>query len=223
MNPLTKARNVWRGLVQSWGTSAMKRALWNKEFAAGRWRFIEHTADDPIYSLLEKYCGGGCLLDLGCGTGNTGCELRADAYVSYTGVDISDVALQTARERSRQLGRADKNRFCQADIAEFNPDTEYDVILFRESIYYIPRVKLLPLLERYAQWLKPRGVFIVRWDNRQDAEAFARTLPPRFELLDRSAGGPGAPLILAFRPFATGQGQPGTAPCEPASYYSGTK
>jgi SAM-dependent methyltransferase len=58
----------------------MKRRLWNREFANGRWNFIENTSGDLIYGYIEKYCRGGSILDLGCGSGNTDCELDGDRY-----------------------------------------------------------------------------------------------------------------------------------------------
>src|ERR1700761_5925657 len=100
MNPITKVRNkirnFVRGRVQKWGSAQQKQKLWDEEFANGRWDFIENTSGDVIYQYLEKYCRKGSLLDLGCGSGNTGCELSADAYSEYLGVVISEVALEKA-------------------------------------------------------------------------------------------------------------------------------
>src|SRR5262245_7357764 len=96
----TKIRNVVRGLKQRWGTGEMKRALWNKEFASGHWSNLENTVEDVIYYYLRRYCKDGSLLDLGCGSGNTGCELADNAYRDYTGVDISDVAIEFAQKRA---------------------------------------------------------------------------------------------------------------------------
>src|SRR5262245_45033616 len=119
MNLTTKITNMLRGARQRWGTSAMKRQLWNREFSAGRWDFIDNTADDVIYQYLEKYCQGGTFLDLGSGSGNTGCELSQSAYNHYTGVDISDVAIQRAGLRAATGGRNGKNRYVQADISKY--------------------------------------------------------------------------------------------------------
>src|SRR5258708_12452189 len=42
---------------------------------------------------------------------STGAELAANAYHDYTGVDISDKAIDEARKKSEEKGRADKNRY----------------------------------------------------------------------------------------------------------------
>ena len=85
-------------------------------------------------------------------------------------MDISDVAIEKARQRSQAAGRSAKNEYFQCDIMTFVPRKLYDVILFRESIAYIPRAKVPALLARYAKYLNREGVFIVRWSNARQGE-----------------------------------------------------
>jgi len=185
-------------MKQAWGTPSMKRELWNREFAEGRWDFIANTSGDAIYGYVEKYCRNGSILDLGCGSGNTGCELNIDSYREYTGVDISDVALRTASERSQTSGRANKNQYVQHDIASYSPARKYRVILFRESIYYIPRIKIKRMLERYARHLEPGGVFIVRWHDGKVGAQIVDLLEGEFQFLEKHST-PGGPCIVVFR------------------------
>src|SRR6185436_19758258 len=91
-----KFKNLLRGLKQVWGTARMKQELWDREYAAGKWNHCENTAGDRIYAFVEKYCRNGSILDMGCGSGNTSNELDANRYGDYTGVDVSDVAVQKA-------------------------------------------------------------------------------------------------------------------------------
>lgn len=167
---MQKATNKIRGLVQSWGTSRMRRFLWNHEFASGKWTFTDDTSDDFIYRYLSSYGKGKSILDLGCGSGNTACELQSDDYSHYTGVDVSDVALEKARNRVRLEGRSGHAEYRQGDITSFEPVQEYDVILFRESLPYIPKYRVGNVLARYACWLNPSGVFIVSWCDRAQLE-----------------------------------------------------
>src|ERR1700674_5764890 len=88
-----RVRNVSRGLLQRYGTESMKRALWNSEFMGGRWNCLDDTSGDCVYPYVEKYARNGSILDLGCGSGNTGIELDVTAYQQYVGVDISDAAI----------------------------------------------------------------------------------------------------------------------------------
>ena len=200
MNLLAQLKNSLRGATQKWGGPALKRSLWNREFQQGRWDFIEDTKGDVLYPFLEKYCRQGNLLDLGCGTGNTGCELDAVAYNKYVGVDISDVALEKARQRSEGAGRSKKNEYVRADIALYEPKEKFQVVLFRESIYYIPRPRIISVLRRYGNSLEPGGVIIVRTHNESEAQAIESLLeviPGAIEEKKSFSGGVSV-LVLSF-------------------------
>jgi len=176
----------------------LKRRLWNREFAAGRWDFIERTPGDPVYQCVEKHCKQGSILDLGCGSGNTGCELDVKAYHDYTGVDISEVALKKARQRSAAVQRAGRNRYVQSDILTYVPDRSYDVILFRESIYYIPQGRIKGLLNRYSNYLKPGGVFIVRWHDSGSGQRIPEVVGAGYKVLEQQLLSPTGPVIFVF-------------------------
>jgi SAM-dependent methyltransferase len=158
---LEKIGNKVRAAVQFWGPPPAKRSLWNKEYATGRWNYIDHTPEDCIYQFIVKYSRRGAILDLGCGAGNTGTELAPETYSAYLGVDISDVATEKAAERAHAAGRVG-NSYAQGDIESFVPSSHFDVILFRESIFYVPLSKIPETLRRYSRYLKNEGVFIVR-------------------------------------------------------------
>jgi len=180
----------------------MKRRLWNQEFTSGRWESLDSTPGDIVYHYVEKYCRGGCILDLGCGSGNTGCELNAQKYTHYTGVDISDVALEKARWRTQACQRGKLNQYLQSDVAAYVPNQKYDVILFRESIYYIPLQRTASTLGRYAHHLREGGVFIVRWHDARISEDLMDCIQNNFVIVERSFLGPTGPLVLVFRPAA---------------------
>src|SRR5262245_12428631 len=158
----TKFRNVYRRIVQLYGSSSMKRRQWDNEFATGHWQCLESTPGDFVYAVIEKHANRGDILDLGCGSGSTGMELDASAYQTYTGVDISAVATDHAAERSVRAGRSTKNKYFQSDILLFVPSGSFDVILLRDSIYYVPTTKIIDMLRRYGAHLKTGGVFIAR-------------------------------------------------------------
>ena len=132
-----QARSRARALLQIYGTRRMKEALWDADFAAGKWACLDETPGDVVYSLIDKWAHGGSILDLGCGSGNTANELRPGAFRKYIGVDISSIALEKAKARSASTGRSEKVHFVHSDISTYVPTEEFNVILFRESIYYI--------------------------------------------------------------------------------------
>jgi SAM-dependent methyltransferase len=151
-----------QGFLASYGPSSIKKLIWDRDFAGDKWNFIDNTAGDCVYPHLEKYAHNGDILDLGCGPGNTANEVASDAYRSYVGVDISDVALAKAVKRTKENGRENKNSFAQGDFLGYTPTQEFDVILFRESLYHVPFGQVLTILDKYAKYLKKSGVFIVR-------------------------------------------------------------
>jgi SAM-dependent methyltransferase len=200
-----------RGLLLSYGPTGIKKVVWDKEFSGNKWKFMDDTSSDCIYQHLEKHARGGDILDLGCGPGNTANELADVAYRSYVGVDISEAALAKGLKRTQENGRAGKNNFVCSDFLGYNPAGSFDVILFRESMYHIPYLKILPILQKYKQSLKESGVFIVRL-YAADLETGKRKsrVTSKIDLIKREFDvfesaeykTPGLPTILVFRPRA---------------------
>ena len=200
LNLPKRIQNKVRGFLLAKGPESIKRLIWNAEFGKGRWDNLDETHGDCLYPYLEQYVNGGSLLDLGCGTGNTGHELAEHAYHDYTGVDISDVAIDKARMKSGVEGRSDKNRYSVCDISSYEPAQQYDVILFRDSIYYIGGPKLQGTLERYSKFLNHGGVFIVRlWSGKGSYASMVDFLEANFEIVDKSVFGPSETVVLVFR------------------------
>lgn len=194
-----RARNVVRRAIQSWGPSEAKRRLWNREFASGHWDHLLDTRGDCVYAFVERYSLGGDVLDLGCGSGNTGCELAETAYRFYRGVDISDVAIAQAARRAAEAGRSPKNSYEQSDIARYRPDRTFDVILFRESLNYVPSPEVGAVLTRYREHLTDRGVFVVRLYDRHRHADLCAAISERFEMLERFEPADQSTIVLIFR------------------------
>jgi len=186
----TKIRNSVTGLTKRWGPSGLKRELWDKEYAAGKWSHCENTKADPIYSYIEKYCRNGSILDLGCGSGNTSNELAFDSYREYVGIDISEVAIQQAAARSAKNGRLKTNRYQQSDVLSYVPNQRHNVILFRDSLHNIPRPRIKSALDRYRQFLTADGVLIARLsgDDCRDFKEIARLIESNYWVIDRYTG-----------------------------------
>jgi SAM-dependent methyltransferase len=196
--------------LKSYGPSKIKRLLWDQEFSQGQWNFIDDTTGDCVYENLERYARNGSILDLGCGPGNTANELAATAYQSYVGVDISDAALEKARQRTIDNGRSEKNTFIRGDFVTYEPIQKFDVILFRESIYHVPMGKIKETLDRLSNYLRDGGVFIVRLFT-TDAEsggqekarptAMIRIMETEFEVLEKNKyEGERHAYVLILRP-----------------------
>ena len=198
---------VMRGLLKRYGSSKIKMALWDQEFSVTHWDFIDDTAGDCVYAHLEKHLNKGSILDLGCGPGNTANELAASAYTSYVGIDISEAALAKARKRTEENGRSAKNSFACSDFLSYRPSQQFDVILFRESMYHVPLGKVKPILDHFSKHLKDEGAFVVRMSisdgkggNKQRLQAMVDIIETGFNVLEKSQYGESGPEVIVFRP-----------------------
>src|ERR1700722_13338141 len=153
MHVVSRTLGKARIFLLSYGPTSVKRVFWDKEFAGGKWNFIDNTVGDCVYGPLERYAAKGDILDLGCGPGNTANELSVSAYSTYVGMDISEEALIKARTRTKECGRTDKNRFERGDFLSYVPPQKFDVILFRESMYHVPLGKVKKTLDRFSEYL----------------------------------------------------------------------
>jgi SAM-dependent methyltransferase len=198
-----------RGFLTSYGPPSIKKRIWDKDFSSGKWDFIDNTSGDCVYSHLERFAQGGDILDLGCGPGNTANELSSNAYRSYIGVDISEAALAKAVKRTAENGRSGKNDFVCSDFLGYRPTKEFDIILFRESMYHIPYGQVLEILEKYSKSLKKSGVFVVRLfagDHRPGKIKYRvkrklDLIKREFDIVEsRQYDTPGLPTVLVFRP-----------------------
>jgi SAM-dependent methyltransferase len=194
-----KLLNGARRLLQSYGPETVKRCLWNLEFSTGRWDCLDHTPGDCVYPFVETYAHGGSILDLGCGSGSTGDELDDRTYTSYVGVDVSDVALQRARVRAERRHRTGRQHYVFSDITRYAATERYDVILYRDSIYYVPPGRIKTMLDRHSRSLKPDGVFIVRIANAPDAHSEVISLiESHFRIIERRAFDHPKAIVLVF-------------------------
>jgi SAM-dependent methyltransferase len=204
---MTASMNLWKKfkrafdsrIVKRWGSKAAKESLWNQEFGKGQWDFLEQTVGDPIYPLLEKYSSGGSILDLGCGSGNTGNELDFAKYTNYTGVDISEIAIAKAIKRSKDNQREFRNEYACSDLESYVPKRQYDIILFRESIFYIPAAKIKSVLCRYAKYLSSTGVFIVRICDRDKHRSVVERIRDAFSVVEQQLVSNGKDILMVFK------------------------
>jgi SAM-dependent methyltransferase len=199
--------------LKAYGPSSIKRFFWDKEYSEEKWSFAYNTAGDCVYAHLERHSANGSILDIGSGSGNTATEMAETSYRSYLGVDISEAALAKARRRSQECGRQDKNRFECGDFLTYVPTGQYDVILFRESMYHVPLGKVKETLDRYSVYLKEGGVFVVRLfassGDRPDGKdkprpaAMLSIMETEFDVLEKARYEvPGKPTVMVFRPKA---------------------
>lgn len=93
----------------------------------------DHRIQNPISTTKLELLGELCdvsadteLLDLACGKGELLCQWAAQHGATGTGVDVSEVFVEEARERATELDVADRITFERADATEY-PVEKHDV------------------------------------------------------------------------------------------------
>ncbi|MWV40376.1 class I SAM-dependent methyltransferase [Natrialba sp. INN-245] len=130
--------------------------FWESEYEAQKY-------DRTIAPVRDRRSSDeiGSILDLGCGNGAATATV-ADAFphADVTGVDVSERALETARER------APDPTYRQADVLEFVAETDrtFDVVLDIECLCYLAAdhsvTRLLQFADDLRDLLAEDGLFV---------------------------------------------------------------
>jgi 2-polyprenyl-3-methyl-5-hydroxy-6-metoxy-1,4-benzoquinol methylase len=193
-----------RGFLKRWGTSSVKQAIWDYENKT-RKEFLHENVDEKyrsrINDWIERYCHEGDILDLGCSDAHIGYSLNSDLYSTYTGVDLSKISIDAAINRQNKTGgwRLNKNRHVVHDISNYPIDHNMNVILFKDSLYYINKNELLNVLKYYQKKLKSGGVFIVHMDNIQRHEWIRKIIKENFTIIEENSKLDPTGVMLIFR------------------------
>ena len=100
-------------------------------------------------------------------------------YRSYTGIDISDVAIG----RCRQFGD-DKTSCFVGDAESYVPSTTFDVIALNGSIYYFSHP--ISALQRLATFLVPSGIVDLSLFHMDRTHSIRQGLKSRFLVADET-------------------------------------
>ena len=188
------------------GNNKIKSRIWDQEYADGQWDYLtksgstESYCDDIELGFLEKYCAEGSILDLGCGMGDTGLRIGENKCRFYMGVDISEVAIENAVIMCQSDSvRKSRNNFVVGDIERYTPDRKYNVILFKESLYYVNRFRRRKVLNKYHRYLKKDGVMIVRISDRERFQNIANMIEKHFKVIEKYVAEGNESIILVFK------------------------
>ncbi len=134
-------------------------ARWDHQYAAGKWEMLKQEEEKQRLELalyfLKKYSAQPRVLEIGCGEGDFSVLLKAGDYLTYTGIDVSELALRKAREKAGH-----NMQFISIDMDRMKTTAQYDVVLFNEVINYSRDIPTL-LKKLKAQSLAPYGVVII--------------------------------------------------------------
>ncbi|HET6299397.1 MAG TPA: class I SAM-dependent methyltransferase [Kribbella sp.] len=108
-----------------------------------------------IAEVLDVLPASADVLDLGCGNGIPVARSLATAGHHVTGVDISEVQI----DRARELVPA-ANFICADATSLGFPDASFDAVVSFYALIHVPVEEQLPLIQQIAAWLRPGGRFV---------------------------------------------------------------
>jgi SAM-dependent methyltransferase len=121
---------------------------------------------------------GGFILDAGCGTGVHSVRAAKAGY-RIEAVDISQVALEAARQHAQVAGVVDQIRFSKANLTQLDfPSSHFDAVFSWGVIIHIPEIE--SALAELCRVLKPSGRVALQVTN-------LRSIDYSLERLARSA------------------------------------
>ena len=86
-------------ILTRFGGCILRRRTLDWDYALGHWNVLDEKRSEEMLRTVEKYIGRGVMLNLGCGVGTLAASLDYNLIKSYTGVDVSRVAISKAKKR----------------------------------------------------------------------------------------------------------------------------
>jgi len=124
----------------------------------------QQTADYRPWTeeLTRLLPSGARVLDLGCGCGLPATKQLVDAGFQVTGIDLSEVQIQRARELVPGA------TFIQADMVDWEaPSQSFDAIVSFYALIHVPLEDQRALLPRIRRWLRNGGLFLATFGNQR--------------------------------------------------------
>ncbi len=154
------------------GPAWLKARIWDWEFSTGKWDHLEAGVEpNQFYEVVERSLGGGRLLDLACGTGVVRCTVHSELLRRYVGLDISRSAIARARRRTAHLPPLPEGQMLvHGNLTESSVRDRlgagFDLIVFKECIYYIQLEAVPALLRDMTDRLAPDGKMLFQIHDR---------------------------------------------------------
>jgi hypothetical protein len=177
-------------VARRFGWASLRAAAFDAKFLAGEWG---RTESPRLVRLVEQYADHRAVLCLGCGTNLLGPMIDREKYLYYLGVDLSIQALRIASKNMPD------GAFIRQNMETFDFDHPIDpgVVVFPESIYYVPVDRTVTLLDR---WINADTVGIVTIAHPGRYGEYLKQIRRRFEvLIDDPLEVGGERRVIVFR------------------------
>ncbi|MEM6514930.1 MAG: class I SAM-dependent methyltransferase [Bacteroidota bacterium] len=137
-----------------------RKLRWNKQYRNGRWDNLNNEIEKVRYLKIKEFIGRYAeqspkILDLGSGEGVLNRYLTDLNYESFTGIDFSSVSIKKANQHNFKNAA-----YHVADLHDYTPDKNYNVIIFNEAFYYIHNSEKENVMKRVLSKLDSNGILI---------------------------------------------------------------
>ncbi|UCC98843.1 MAG: class I SAM-dependent methyltransferase [Phycisphaerales bacterium] len=166
-------------------------SFWDRELAGTKAAYLKTRISSDVINtltatLIRNFAPGvKSLLDVGCAGGHMALAGLKEGLENYVGIDISEYAIENARKNVLKDSGLQSVKFYCCDLCDYtsNSDGPFDAIVFTEVLYYLSVKEVIEQLNRYANWLKPGGVFCITMKDDPKSHAIYRGISRRFEVL----------------------------------------
>lgn len=123
------------------------------------------TKPNRYVAKIPKLINSGKVLDVGVGEGRNALFLAEKGF-DVTGIDISKVAIEKFLKNAKNKNLSVEGHV--ADALEYDPDTNYDVVICTGTIHYFPTARLEELMNKIKGHTKIGGINLLTAFTKSD-------------------------------------------------------
>jgi 2-polyprenyl-3-methyl-5-hydroxy-6-metoxy-1,4-benzoquinol methylase len=180
-------------LVTRYGPARLRSLAFDEKYRTGSWNFVGDSSAE-LSQTVRRYLNSGQLLMIGCGGASLLQNLNDSDFTSVLGLDISSEALRLASRFA-----SEKVSFEHGDMRTFQSERLFDVILFSESLYYIPVKEARECLDRLRPRISANGAFIVTVAEPERYAELLKMIRDNFTMLEDNSFPHSHSRVLVFR------------------------
>lgn len=194
---LAAATELWERLSER-GDTPLPGPEWDAQYSRGRWSRLGDPQEAARYGAIAGLARGRgeltSVLDVGCGEGLLRSYLASQDALRYLGLDVSQAAIDRARERALP-----GDRFECADAESYLPGRSFSAVILNESLYYFRQP--LAQAHRYLALVEPGGVMVISMFESPRTLAILRQIEKELPVLDslRIKGQRGSWRLVSLR------------------------
>lgn len=136
----------------------LEKLSWNLQYEAGLWSKGQRSS--ITIDLVKNLCRGGHIVEFGCGEGDLIHLLPTGSYSYYTGIDISQIAIERAKLKASKCGIKNYD-FVNDNMAMWPGGKNISLILVEECIYYLKAEAMEEFIGRCLESINDDGAILI--------------------------------------------------------------